>query len=88
MLTDLRGGLVLSKCKILFYHQNWENSTVKTFQVSALKCFLFELNWTFGSEVTVFLSEEAWKFGNFCYTFMCKNPQSVIFNKFLKIFFG
>ena len=22
------GGLVLSKCKILFYHQNWENSTV------------------------------------------------------------
>ena len=27
-------------------------------QVSALKCFLFELNWTFGSEVTVFLSEE------------------------------
>ena len=26
----LRGGLVLSKCKILFYHQNWENSTVKS----------------------------------------------------------
>ena len=77
---------MLSKCKILFYHQNWENSTVKKCKVSALKCFLFELNWTFGSEVTVFLSE-AWKFGNFCYTFMCKNPQSVIFNKFLNNIF-
>ena len=50
---------MLSKCKILFFHQNWEKSTVKQVQVSALKCFLFELTWTFGSEVTVFLSEEA-----------------------------
>ena len=82
------GGLVLSTCKILFYHQNWENSTVKKCKVSALKCFLFELNWIFGSEVTVFLSEEAWKFGNSCYTFMCKTLNLLFLTNSLKIFFG
>ena len=82
----LKGGLVLSKCKILFYHQNWENSTVKKCKVSPLKCFLFELNWTFGSEVTVFLSEEAWKFGSFCYTFMCKTLNLLFLINSLKIF--